>query len=106
MLENITAENVAIAEDFAPLKFNYKLAVDGLQPLPQITFNITTTRSDVNIEIYCDGVRCPLADPADPTTILFATTDIEEIRIVARAKQPSFRILLCHRLRPIDAHQC
>ena len=85
LLENITAENVAIAEDFAPLKFNYKLVVDGLQPPPQITFNITT-RNNVNIEIYCDGVRCPLADPADPTTmtILFATTDLEEIRIVAR----------------------
>ena len=42
------------------------------------------TRSDVNIEIYCDDVRCPLVDPADATTILFATTDLEEIRIIAR----------------------
>ena len=84
LLEDIAAENVAITEDFAALKFNYNLAVDGLQLPPQITFNTTTTRIDVNIEIYCDGVRCPLADPADPTTILFAATTPEEIRIVAR----------------------
>ena len=84
LLTDITVENAAIIEDFAPLKFKYRLLVDSIQPPPQIAFNVSSTRSDVSIEIYCDEVRCPLADPADPTTILFATTDLEEIRIVAR----------------------
>ena len=85
LLEDITvAEKAALVEDFAPLSFKYKLLVDGIQPPPQIAFNVVSTRSDVSIEIYCDEVRCPLADRADPTTILFATTEIEEIRIVAR----------------------
>ena len=81
LLTDITAENAAIIEDFVPLQFDYRLAVDGIQPPPQITFSVASSRSDVSIEIYCDEVRCPLAGP---TTILFATTDLEEIRIVAR----------------------
>ena len=83
LLEDITIKNAALESNFKALEFKYRLFVDGIQPPPQITFNVST-RSHVNIEIYCDEMRCPLADPADPTTILFAVTAPEEIRIVAR----------------------